>query len=360
MLKEPFTAAQRALAPMLDALTCGAALIDRVGTIVYANPRLCQMMKRSAVELRGANLIRLCQSDDARAAVEESLAHFDEMHEGETLLPLPDGSRLTVIASSRPLAGANGSADVELVTMIDISAQKAAEQRLRDHYEILVNMSNTVLEQAVELKRYSALLEQRVRERTRDLHDANVDAIYMLAVASEAKDADTGEHVRRIQKLTELLASRLGFTEAESLAIGQFSILHDVGKIHVPDAILEKPGPLSEEQRTRMQEHTIAGEHILSDRAFFDVARRVARSHHENWDGSGYPDGLIGEAIPVEARITRVADVWDALTHARVYKEAWPPERAVEVIRLGRGTLFEPRVVDALTDLYEQGQLPPR
>ncbi|MBV8779851.1 MAG: PAS domain-containing protein, partial [Phycisphaerae bacterium] len=241
--------------PLLNALACGAALVDRDGTIQHVNARLAEMMRRPTDELIGANLVRLCSSDDEKAAVRASLAHFDTAREEETFLPLPDGTRLPVVSCAKPVRCGSPPEDLRLVTMIDISAQKLAEKRLRDQYALIVEISNTVLEQAVELKEYSGRLEKRVHERTLELHEANVDAMHMLAVASEAKDADTGEHVLRIQKLAETLAIKMGIPETEARAIGQAAILHDVGKIHVPDAILEKPGPLSEVQRTRMQTH---------------------------------------------------------------------------------------------------------
>jgi hypothetical protein len=127
--------------------------------------------------------------------------------------------------------------------MIDISRQKQAEQQSREQYQLVLEMSDTLLQQALELKRYSQSLEERVRERTNELHEAHMDAIYMLAVASEAKDTDTGAHVRRVQNTSRDLAKQIGFSTAEADAIGYSSILHDVGKIHVPDDILGKPGP---------------------------------------------------------------------------------------------------------------------
>src|SRR4029450_3315375 len=186
-----------------------------------------------------------------------------------------------------------------------------------------------------------------VRQRTRELHEAHMEAIYMLAVAAEAKDLDTGKHVRRIERFTRLLAERIGLPTAESEAIGYSAILHDIGKIHVPDRILSKPGPLDDDERATMQQHTLAGERILSNTSFFDRARRIARSHHENWDGSGYPDRLAGESIPLEARIVHVADVYAALPTERVYKQPWTPERAVEAILGERGRMFAPDVIDA-------------
>jgi len=145
----------------------------------------------------------------------------------------------------------------------------------------------------------------------------------------------------------------MGFAAKDAAAIGYSAILHDIGKIHVPDEILMKPGPLDSEERARMQLHTLAGERIIATNCFFDRARKIARSHHENWDGSGYPDGLSKSDIPIESRIVHIADVYDALTHARVYKKAWPETEAVESIRSGRGTMFDPDVVRAFDSAIE-------
>jgi putative two-component system response regulator len=152
-----------------------------------------------------------------------------------------------------------------------------------------------------------------------------------------------------------MIAQRLGLSTTDAEAIGYSAILHDIGKIHVPDRILSKPGPLDEDERATMQQHTLAGERILSNASFFDRARRIARSHHENWDGSGYPDHLAGESIPLEARIVHVADVFDALTSERVYKQPWSRERAVESILGERGRMFAPEVADAFAALVDVG-----
>src|SRR5207302_1454927 len=168
-----------------------------------------------------------------------------------------------------------------------------------------------------------------------------------LAIASEAKDDDTGAHVRRLQAHVEVLAGRLGFNAADAQAMGLAAVLHDVGKIHVPDEILKKPGPLTPEQRLAMQQHTLVGERILSPSPHFKQAARIARSHHENWDGSGYPDGLAGGAIAIEAAIVHLADVYDALISPRVYKPAWPAGRAEEFLRAAAGKGVAAGVVEA-------------
>ena len=340
------------LAKMLDALNCGAAIIDRAGTLVHLNTRLCTMMQRRCDELKGSNIIDFYDDADDRARLVSRLENSEPTAEAEFYLPLPDGKRLPVISSSRILP----DDDHRVVTMIDISKQKDAEKTMRDHYEFIVQMSNTVLEQALDLKHYSKELEQRVRERTAELHAANMDAIYMLAEAAEAKDHDTGRHVRRIQAYSRALALQLKFPDNEAEEIGYSAILHDVGKLHVPDRILGKPGPLDAAERMEMEEHTIVGEKILSPRPFFAQSRQIARSHHENWDGSGYPDHLRGDQIPVAARIVHIADVYDALTSKRIYKGAWTPKRSGEFIADHGGTMFDPQMARAFESLLNETQ----
>jgi putative two-component system response regulator len=129
--------------------------------------------------------------------------------------------------------------------------------------------------------------------------------------------------------------------------IGFFSSMHDVGKIHIPDAILNKTGKLTEAEFQIVKNHTVVGERIIGDSIFYAIARQVARHHHERWDGSGYPDGLQGEEIPLPARIVSVVDVYDALTHERPYKKAWRPEKAIKEIVTLSGKAFDPTVVNA-------------
>jgi hypothetical protein len=341
----------------LEALNCGAVVIDRAGQVTRANTRVAQMMRRPALNIVGRSFLDFYDDPDSHAFVLERRAKFDTPWEGEFFLPLPDGSRLPVIVSSRVLGAEPPLCDLRLVTLIDISAQKQAEASIKEQYEIIAKLSNTILEQAVNLKDYSQTLEERVAERTAALHAANLDAIYMLAVASEAKDQDTGRHVRRIREYARVLAAELGMTPAEAEEIGYSAVLHDVGKMHVPDHILKKPGPLTPEERREVEQHTVIGERILADNAFFARARRIARSHHENWDGSGYPDSTAREEIPVEARIVHLADVFDALTSPRVYKHAWSAHDAAGVIRESRGMMFDPNVVDAFESLYSRGAI---
>ncbi len=196
-----------------------------------------------------------------------------------------------------------------------------------------------------------------IRRRVAMLREANLDAIYSLAMAAEAKDDDTGDHVRRIQLYSIALAKKAGFTDEKADEIGYSSIMHDVGKISVPDMVLKKPGKLTDGEFDVMKAHTEAGSKILPATSFFVVARDIARHHHERWDGNGYPDGLKRGKIPIEARIVAITDVFDALTHKRAYKKAWTFEEAITEMKRCSGTHFDPRLMEIWEELYTSGEL---
>ena len=187
------------------------------------------------------------------------------------------------------------------------------------------------------------------------LKEASVEAIYMLSAASEAKDEVTGSHVQRVRHFSEAIADKLGMSKEKAEEVGYSSMMHDVGKINVPDAVLKKPGPLSDEEWRLMLRHPLEGVSILRDMPFYDVARQIAGGHHEKWDGSGYPTGVKGSHIPLPARIVAVADVFDALTTARPYKSPWPENEAVEEIKRLAGRALDPDVVEVFLSLYEEG-----
>lgn len=157
--------------------------------------------------------------------------------------------------------------------------------------------------------------------------------------------------------VVKAIALCLGYTEADADDLGYDAMLHDVGKLRIPKEILSKPGVLTREERRIMESHTIRGERMLSDRVSMKRAARIARSHHEDWNGRGYPDGLAGENIPLEARITSVADVLDALVSHRPYKQAWPFDRALEEVVSLRGEKFDPVVIDAMSHCRAEGAL---
>jgi len=189
------------------------------------------------------------------------------------------------------------------------------------------------------------------------LEESYDQAIDMLAQVAEFKDSATGTHIRRIQAYTQRLSLALGCSQAQADAHGKASRLHDVGKVGIPDQILRKPGPLSEGEFEVIKRHTLIGDAVLKRSPALSAARLVARSHHEKWDGTGYPDGLAGEAIPWVARLVAVVDAFDALISARPYKTSWTPEQAAAEIREGIGTHFDPRIATAFLTLFGSGSL---
>lgn len=336
---------------LIDALHCGAALIDREGRFVYVNPSFRLLAGRPEESLIGQPAWSLYEKDYDIRYVRRVLDHFDTPAQREFRVARPDGSAIPVIFAGKPLPEPDGGqARYRVVTAIDISEQKESAK-------VVAELSDRVMEQALVLRDDNAVLEAKVRQRTHQLHEANMDAITMLAIASETKDHDTGAHVRRLQRYTQAVAQQLGLSAREAEELGYSAILHDVGKIQVPDEILKKPGRLTSDERAVMEQHTTAGEAILSDKPFFATARVIARSHHENFDGSGYPDRLAGDAIPLSAMIVHTVDVFDALTSPRVYKQAWPFERAMQVIDEGSGCMFDPKVAQAVQVLADQGKL---
>ncbi|MBI5179385.1 MAG: response regulator [Nitrospinae bacterium] len=228
--------------------------------------------------------------------------------------------------------------------------------RLRAHIRVRQLYSELNVVNA-RLHSFNESLEKMVEYRTKELNVANMEAIMMLAVASEFRDTDTGNHVRRIADYTKALTLAMNYSETKAEEISYSSILHDVGKIAIKDAILKKEGKLTDDEFAAMKDHTVHGEAILSKNPFFKPAREVARWHHEKFDGTGYPDGLAEYGIPVSARITSVADVFDALTTKRVYKDAWSEEDAIEYILKFSGKHFDPMVVEAFEKLFKDGTI---
>jgi GAF domain-containing protein len=191
---------------------------------------------------------------------------------------------------------------------------------------------------------------------TQELKRAYEETIVRLARAAEYRDTDTGLHIRRMSYYCSEIARVMGFSEAEVSDLLLAAPMHDIGKIAVPDAILQKPGKLTPEEFKEMQRHTIYGGEILagSDVPVLQLSQKIAITHHEKWDGSGYPYGLSGEQIPLVGRITAIADVFDALTSKRCYKEAMPLEKANAILREGTGKHFDPAVVEGFFKAYEK------
>ena len=197
-------------------------------------------------------------------------------------------------------------------------------------------------------------LELRVRERTVELEELTIGLTAALERANKMNDEDTGNHIKRVCGFSEMIAHGMGLDSDICLRIGRFASLHDVGKVGIPDSILKKPGKLTPEEWQEMKRHTIYGYELLRLAGADRVAQNIALCHHEWYDGSGYPYGLAGEQIPVEARIVALADVYDALTSKRCYKDAFPVERARAMIESERGKHFDPAVMDVFFSRMDQ------
>jgi len=182
------------------------------------------------------------------------------------------------------------------------------------------------------------------------------DAIYMLGEASEFKDTDTGTHIWRMAAYSRALAAEVGWSPDACLQLEMAAPMHDIGKLGIPDHILHKPGKLDAAEWMVMQTHSEVGYKILSksEAPLLQMAATIARYHHERWDGTGYPCALAGEAIPEMARIVAIADVFDALTTQRPYKDPWPLERVVQTVKESAGSHFEPRLVEAFLSILPQ------
>lgn len=196
---------------------------------------------------------------------------------------------------------------------------------------------------------------QELKQALRDLDNAHVEVLERLCAAAEHKDDDTAMHIRRMSAYTALIAEKLGMSAEEVQIIRVSSPMHDVGKIGIPDHILLKPAKLDATEWHIMKTHPDVGSQILANATsrYMQMGAIIARTHHEKWDGSGYPEGLTGEDIPIAGRICAVADVFDALTSQRPYKAPFSTEQALEIMRAGRGTHFDPRVLDAFLEIMD-------
>lgn len=210
-----------------------------------------------------------------------------------------------------------------------------------------------------QLEMHNQELEQRVAERTRSLQEAQLEIVARLALVGDYRDDETGDHCRRVAEMSYELAIRVGVPPKEAELIRLAAPLHDIGKVGIPDAVIRKPARLTDEEFREIQTHTTIGASILegSRSDVLRMAYTIAISHHERWDGRGYPNGLAGESIPLPGRIVSVADVFDALSNPRPYKESWPVPKALEEIVRCSGTQFDPAVVAALQSVLATAPL---
>ena len=220
------------------------------------------------------------------------------------------------------------------------------------------------------LRDKAGFLEQEVARRTREVVAIQDATIFALASLAETRDSDTGNHIRRTQHYVKALADKIkshprfdaGLDDACIAMLFKSAPLHDIGKVGIPDHILLKPGRLEPHEFTIMKGHAALGRAVIEraertlgmDVKFLSCAKEITQSHHEKWDGSGYPDGIIGKDIPLSARLMAVADVYDALISRRVYKDAVPHDKAVETITAGKGSHFDPDIIDAFFAIRDE------
>lgn len=278
-------------------------------------------------------------------------------------LHLPDGSGLDLLSGIRSVAA---SASVVVLTGSDDGDEMREALRRGASAYLRKPLDALTLEAQVSL----CLTRGRTPPRASGasspdsgfeglLNELPLRLAAQLSHAWDLRHVETGAHVRRMGESARELALALGVPEAEASRLGRVAMLHDVGKIAIPDAILGKPGKLTSDEFEIMKRHTELGEALLSGSGhpFLDLAAKVARSHHERWNGSGYPDGLAGEACIWEARLVGVVDVYDALTETRCYKPGWPRERILEFFTTERGQSFDPEMVDALLSITPRLEL---
>lgn len=208
-----------------------------------------------------------------------------------------------------------------------------------------------------ELRKLNTKLEDRVHARTKELADAYDTMLEGFARALELRDKETEGHSRRVTENTLKIAQKMGISGEELEEIRSGSILHDIGKISIPDEILHKPGKLTPEERIIVQKHPETAYKLLSPITFLNKAIEIPYSHHEKWDGTGYPQGLKGKRIPLSARIFAVADVWDALSYDRPYNKAWPREKIIQYLIDETGKHFDPQIVNIFLELVDKGEI---
>jgi putative two-component system response regulator len=318
------------------------------------------LLLRRMLELEGYTNIHVCA--DATLVPEMFVTVAPDLVLLDLHMPKIDGFEL--MERLAPLSG--GASDVPFLVLTADATDETKRRALAlgardfltkplDRIELLLRVHNLLQVKLLQdqLRGYTTVLEDRVVDRTRDLDTARMEILDRLALAAEYRDDQTQEHAWRIGRTCSLVGVGLGLPDPEVELIARAATLHDLGKIGISDSILLKPGRLTDDEFEVIKTHTTIGAGILagSTSPLMRLAERIALTHHERWDGEGYPVRLEGEAIPLAGRITAVADTFDALTHARPYKGAWDVDAALQEIIEQSGHQFDPTVVEAFCAL---------
>jgi len=325
--------------------------------VVDDDPQVCEVLSR-ILESHDHECTTAASVDEARPVLGDpacELVLCDVM--------MPDESGFDLLRQLHdqhaeiPVVMVSGVHDVGLATLaLELGAYGYVTKPFEPN-QVLIAVANALrrAELEVENASYRIHLEELVDARTTDLaaarsglRVASEEMVNALSQAIEGRDIETGYHIARMSRYTTLIAQRAGLDADVCDEIRLASPMHDVGKIAIADGILFKPAALTAAERTVIEEHAEIGFSILakSEHPLLQLAASIARTHHERWDGEGYPQGLAGEAIPFEGRITAIADVFDAIVSRRVYKPAIPLDRAITIMREGRATHFDPELLD--------------
>jgi putative two-component system response regulator len=293
---------------------------DQLPTILIADD--IEANRELLTEILSTNRYRIVQAEDGEQALqlleegEVDLALLDVMMPGRS------GFAVCRALKSNP--------DTRLIPVVMVTSLSASEDRVQGIESGADDFLNKPVNKEELLARVRSLL--KIKQFTDELEHAE-NVLFALALSIEAKDPYTDGHCDRLSESSEALAKRLSLSEEELIALRRGGIIHDIGKVAVPDQILLKPGPLTPEERKVMQQHTIVGAGICSPLKSFRSVVPIIRHHHEKIDGSGYPDGLKGDAVPLTARILQTVDIYDALTTDRPYRKAMAPDRALGLMR---------------------------
>ncbi len=300
----------------------------------------------------------------------------ERAHSAEEALSLLAADRFELVVSDVMMPGMSGielleqvraeHRDLAMIMATAVDDRSTAISTLRlgaygylikplDEDDVVINVAQALERRRLHMldRQYQSQLEQEVRDRTNEIRQVREEVSLMLVSVSEFRDMDTGAHVRRMGLYAEALAVELGWGREIADDLRLVAPMHDVGKIGVPDSVLLKPGRLTDEEFEVIKGHASIGASILNrhDLPLLDLAGEIALSHHERWDGSGYPHGRVGESIPRAARLVAIVDVYDALVHDRVYRAALPEEEAIAIMKKGRGSHFDPAIFDVFVEL---------